>query len=473
MWPRLLERLSAGDPLFSSEEVRRWHRSDFRHVVHLGILREAETASHVLCDSCDEGHFSEVVWVAGGRRACIACPQEGTVTVATDRLRQWRFDTNRFAELLAQALELTGPVQSMDLGCLWHLGRRRLAGRFRDIFLAVADPISAGCVIEKVLKYGGLISGVVLLPRLDYLGTVPPQIALVDLAALTHIVAGPIAVDFDYLEGVFAAAADAPRQHACSVTAPAGASWKDVAMVVSEGLLHITIRSKQFERAPAEAGFGEPDQRLELLRFFAAARGTVAVDKMNAFLTGDSPAKMRGLRLRQLLQAFIEVDGDPIEHNRKAGTYSCQFEIRLSGDEGFRTPAGATWLDFTFQERADGRIAVSVSEKQRFRAYGANNQSGRSLGEVAEDGHAITRIHSLEEMGLRSDLGQLTPEGTVFVKLLRAGGTLRSAGNEMVVLKLAGRLREWVGLPGEPIQLAKASGRWTAVFACATAAGNA
>lgn len=80
---------------------------------------------------------------------------------------------------------------------------------------------------------------------------------------------------------------------------------------------------------------------------------------------------------------------------------------------------------------------------------------------------------SLECLEIRSGEPVFNTEGTVFVKLLRAGGTLRSAGNEMVVLRLAERLREWAGLPGEPIQLAKASGRWTAVFACASAAGNA
>lgn len=34
----------------------------------------------------------------------------------------------------------------------------------------------------------------------------------------------------------------------------------------------------------------------------------------------------------------------------------------------------------------------------------------------------------------------------------------------MVVLKLAEPLREWTGLSGDPIQLAKAKGRWTAGF---------
>ena len=119
-----------------------------------------------------------------------------------------------------------------------------------------------------------------------------------------------------------------------------------------------------------------------------------------------------------------------------------------------------------------GESQFPVSEKQRFRAYGAKGDSGLQTGEVAEDGEAIARVHSLEEIGLRGRRGQLTAEGTVFVKLLRGGGAISCAGNEMVVVKLAERLREWAGPPGDPIQLAKAARRWAAVFACSSAAGS-
>ena len=77
--------------------------------------------------------------LAGGRRAFITCPQEGPLDVDPKRLRQWRFDTGRLAELLADALELAGPARTIELGRLWHLGRRRLAGRFRDLFLLAGE----------------------------------------------------------------------------------------------------------------------------------------------------------------------------------------------------------------------------------------------------------------------------------------------------------------------------------------------
>lgn len=471
VWQRLLDRLAAGELTICGDEVRRWDKKQWQEILGLGLLREIELAESVLCDQCGNAHWAGIFWVTPGVKACFGCDTEGVIEIEIDRLRQWRIDADRIAGLVAESLELRRGIQPLELGRLWHIGRRRLAGRFRDVFLTLADAGTVVGSIERVLKYGGLVSGVVILPRLGDVGSIPSQITVVDLAAISQIVQGILIVDFDYLEGSFPETADAYTQNIRSITAASGASWKDVSMAMSEGFLQITLGGKQSERSLLEAGFGDPDQRADLLRLFAAARGTITVEKMGPLLTGASPAKTRVLRLRQLLQAMIEIDGDPIEYSRKAGTYSCQFEIRLAGDHGFRTPAGATWLDFTFHERPDGRVAVSVSEKQRFRAYGTKDDAGRSTGEVGEDGQAITRIHSLEEMGLRGQRGQLTAEGTVFVKLLRGGGAIPSAGNEMVVIKLAERLREWAGIPGDPIQLAKASRRWTAVFACSSTTG--
>jgi hypothetical protein len=79
--------------------------------------------------------------VAGGRRMFLSCPEEGSVNVEPSRLRQWRIDTGRLAELVALAVGLPGTVRPIDLGRLFHLGRRRLAGRFRDLFLVAGDTV--------------------------------------------------------------------------------------------------------------------------------------------------------------------------------------------------------------------------------------------------------------------------------------------------------------------------------------------
>jgi hypothetical protein len=87
---------------------------------------------------------------------------------------------------------------------------------------------------------------------------------------------------------------------------------------------------------------------------------------------------------------------------------------------------------------------------------------------MAERDSTSRRAHSLEDMKLRLDAGRLTEEGTAFVELLRSGGTLARRGNDIVVLRLAQRLREWTGLDGEPLRLVEASRCWTAVFACSS-----
>jgi hypothetical protein len=64
--------------------------------------------------------------------------------------------------------------------------------------------------------------------------------------------------------------------------------------------------------------------------------------------------------------------------------------------------------------------------------------------------------------------GRLSEEGTAFIQLLRGGGMVPHRGNDIVVLRLAKRLREWTGLEGDPFRLVEASGSWTAVFPCSS-----
>src|ERR1035438_2380332 len=174
-WQRLLERVGSSDLVIGADDIRGWSRLEFERAVGLGILRDAESATTVHCNNCDEGHSSDVVWIAGGRRACIACTQEGPLDVEPERLRQWRFDTERLAELLADALELAGPVRPVEPGRLWHLGRRRLAGRFRDLFLLAGETDNLSSDFQKLLRYGGWTSGAVVVPRAGDSGADIPQ----------------------------------------------------------------------------------------------------------------------------------------------------------------------------------------------------------------------------------------------------------------------------------------------------------
>jgi hypothetical protein len=468
VWQLLLDRLAAGDMSIRADEVRLWNAGRLQDLIRLGILREMDLVESIVCDQCGDPHWAGIHWETPGIRACFGCPTEGVIDIEIDKLRQWRIDTGHIAELLAEAFELAGTIQPLELGRLWHLGKRRLAGRFRDVFLAVTEPDRAGDLIERVRRYGGLVAGIIFVPQLGDVGSVPTQITLVDLAAMTHIAAGNVVVDFDYLDGTLPEPPNGPAQRSRSITAPPGASWQDVSIVVSEGQLQITVSGKRFERSPAEAGFGEPDQRFELLRFFAAGGGMVDADKIAEVLQGNSPPKKRVSRLRQLLQDLMEIDDDPIELNKNSNSYCCRFGIRLEREYGFPSSSGTTWFDLCFHEQNDGRLAVSSMEIGRLRVLARDAKDGKAIGEVAEQGTVNRRLYSLEDLGLQTNAGKVTAEGMLFRKLLRGSGRLSRRENDLAVLSLARLLANWTGLEGEPLQISEAANFWKSQFACSS-----
>jgi hypothetical protein len=469
VWQRLLDWLAAGEVLICADVVRRWDKNQWQEVLGLGLLRETELAASIVCDQCGDAHWAEIYWVTPGVKACFVCETEGVIDIEIDRLRQWRIDTDRVASLVAGSIDLSLPIEMLLRERLWRLGRRRLGGRYRDIFFGVGAGSPVAEMSAAIRSSIGPGSALLLTIGAD--GNpegVPSGQHLLDLASVSRVEGGRVVIDLDYVEERLAEEAPSTRKSTPSIPASAGATWRDVSIIVFDGMLQVTVRGKVHEMDFAELGVDQQSQPIALLKLFAAARGTLDTTKVGDLGSGDTAAKMRVRRLRQLLQELIGVDGDPIENHRKAKAYACQFEIRLAGDDGFRTPGGVTWLDLAFHERTDGRILVTVPERQQFRARGAQNRSGESVGEVAEERGTVTRTYSLEEMGLRTEAGQLTSEGAAFVDLLRAGGNLPRRGNDVVVLELAVQLREWTGLDGEPLRLVEASRSWTAAFACSS-----
>lgn len=467
--PRLLERLASGDPVVGVDEYRRWGKVEFERAITLGILRETEPARWIMCDVCPDRHWSEVITVAGGQRMFISCPEEGSVNVEPWRLRQWRIDAGRLAELAAAAMGLCGAVQVVLLQHLWALGRRRLGGRYRDIFLGIGGGpplVEMSAAIRSSIGQG---SAVLMSVGCD--GNpdgLPTGHQVVDFTSVSRLEGAQVVVDIEYLEDRFSDGVPPSRKSTQSIPAPAGAAWGNVSIIVFEEFMRITVGGKEHEVGFADIGLDQQSQTVELLKLFAAARGTLDGAKLRKAMTGDTPARIRVLRLRQLLQELIDIDGNPLGYAKKAESYTCDFHIRLDRDEGFRAPSGASWLDLAFHERADGRILVSVSEKRHFRAHGQHSEDGQPVTEVAERNGTITRTHSLEEIGLRDDAGRLSKEGTAFLELLRTGKIHARRDNELIVLGLAKQLRDWTEIAGDPLRLVEASNCWTAAFACSS-----
>jgi hypothetical protein len=278
-----------------------------------------------------------------------------------------------------------------------------------------------------------------------------------------------VLIDLDYVEDRLAASEPASPKSVPSISVPAGATWADVSIVVFDAMLEITVRGKVHEVDFAELGVDQQSQPIELLKLFAAARGTLASDRITKTQKGDTPPKTRVRRLRTLLRSLIDLDGDPIPNSKKADAYSCAFDVRLARDDGYPTPPGATWIDFSCHEREDGRLLVTTTEKRRLRGLAVDRTDDNVRGEVAETATEAARIYSLDDIVPRSSSGKLPAEGNALVTLLRSGGRIQRAGDDMAILTLALRLRQWTGLALDPLSFSESTSTWMANFSCSSA----
>jgi len=166
-WPAFLLRAECDLPCFSFDEIQSWAPDGLERLTKLGLLREGDRAQFVACDACDDCHVEEVIWQpsvrdASGMRAYIPCPVEGAVHVPIERLRQWTVDIGALARQHAASMELAGTVDSVLPGRLWNLGRRRLAGRFRDVFFAVATSRNDDGILEAATRHLNASHGILL-----------------------------------------------------------------------------------------------------------------------------------------------------------------------------------------------------------------------------------------------------------------------------------------------------------------------
>ena len=469
VWQRLLDWLAAGEVLISADVVRRWDKNQWQEVLGLGLLRETELAEAVVCDQCGDAHWAGIYWETPGVKACFGCETEGVIDIEIDRLRQWRIDADRVAGLVAGSLDLSSPIAMLLREHLWHLGRRRLGGRYRDIFFGVGAGLPLAEMSAAIRSSIG--PGSALLLTLGADGNpdgVPSGQHLLDLASVSRVEGGRVVIDLDYVEERLAGEAPSILKSSPSIPVPAGTAWRDVSIIVFDGLLQVTVRGKVHEIDFVELGVDQQSQPVQLLKLFAAARGTLSSERISKAPKGETPPKTRVRRLRALLQSLIDIDGDPVPNRKKADTYSCAFEVRLVDDDGYPTPAGTTWIDFSFHERADGRLLVSTGEKQRRRGL-AIDQDDTVRAEVAETTREAVRTYLIDDIVPRPSSGKMPAGASALVDLLRSGGRIRRAGDDMAILILAQRLREWTGLGQDPLSFSDSTGTWLASFSCSSA----
>ena len=476
----LWRRAEFDEPVFGYDEVHRWAHPVFDYLAEKGLLREGGTAEHFTCDNCLHPHSAEVIWISNvrsptGMSPIITCPELGAVDVDPERLRQWQVDIHRLAELVAATLGLSGPVESVSRG-LWALGRRHLAGRVREFFLAAGlNGRDVPASIRQTDRIAAAVAPVLLapnrLPRPESpdMGKLPAF----SLANLMSLDGDGLHLDIDFLEDALPHERAAARgKDFRSQPVPDDAKWSDLHLSVGETALEIRINGSSRQLSVEDLGFADQrkgevagDKVWQILRLFAQHGGAVAMAEIAA-----KPAERLRLQkhigiLRQRLQTVFPIQGDPIRCDRAQERYECAFHLRPMAESGIALDHGTSWIDVRITELPGALIQFQTKGKEIFAARKGGSEQGRQR-EAAERMVATQWDYSLEAMGMTRGNGQITGEGKALLAMLRSGGRLHRPGDDLAVLRLGERLRAWSGIEDDPFQFAAAGGLWVARFEC-------
>ena len=163
-------RCEEAEPVFTADEIRWTRPEQFDLLCGLGLLKEAARSTWAICDACADGHTGEVMWISrsapGILMPFIPCPEVGGVPIEPERLRRWAADLDLTARKLRETMGLVGGLSRLSPGRVWALGRRHLAGRFRDFFLVCgATRTDAHALWAQCHHIGDAPSPVILVDR--------------------------------------------------------------------------------------------------------------------------------------------------------------------------------------------------------------------------------------------------------------------------------------------------------------------
>ncbi len=474
-------RTEVDEPVFRYDEIHRWPAAKFDPLTRMGLLREAEKAEYFMCDNCSEPHSAEVIWVSNvrspsGMSPIIGCPEVGVVDVDPERLRQWVVDIARLAELTSAGLELTGPVEPVLARGLWALGRRHLAGRYREFFLAAGvDDYDVPALIQQADRIATAVSPVLMvpdrLPKPESLGG--GKLPVFSLAALVSVDGDRLQLDIDFIEDALPQERAAARaKDLRSQPVPQDAVWGDLHLAVGETALTVRIKGASRQLTVQDLGFADQrkgdvagDKVWQILRLFAQQGGAVALAEFAAKKSERQRLQKQIVILRQRLQTLFPIQGDPIRCDRVQERYRCAFHVNQIPESGWNLDHGTSWLDVRITELPGGRLQFQIKGKEAFAGRKHGPEHGRER-EAAERAVSISREYSLDSMGLARKNGQVTEEGKALLAMIRAGGRLHRGGDDLAVLRLGERLRNWTGIEGDPFQFTAAGGIWVARFEC-------
>ncbi len=464
----LWSRAECEEPVFSAEEVEWAPPGQFELLWQLCFLKEASRATWARCEACGDGHVEEVTWIrnatTGNPTPFVPCPETGASTVSLDRLRRWTIDLDAIAHALRRELGLIGNNSVLLPGRVWFLGRRHVAGRFRDFFLVVgAAREDAHTLWDRCRQIEDAPSPVILVPSQAPSGPRVLAFRLADLAALTE---DRLVIDLDYLTDALPRDANAKQAKTVACfQVPAGARWSELRLVVREHTVVAHLRHLEQEFAFEDLGMTGPGDRLwQLLCTLARYGGHTPARSRSVSEEGTVTFRKKVSDLRQRLSTVFPIDGEPIRAVRGTGGYRCVFQINLDRTDGFPVQP-ERWNECSLTELRDGRIAISVRTKEVFAARTISEETaGRTNLEAAEQFGVRTEEYDLRTLGLADEVGRPTGEGRVLLELLRSGGKLTRRGDDKKVLRLAQWLRNWMRLEDDPFQFTSCRILWNALF---------
>jgi hypothetical protein len=464
----LWSRAECEEPVFSAEEIEWAPPGQFELLCSLGLLKETDRATWARCEACGDGHVETVVWVQNattGRPApFVPCPEIGGVSVSIERLRRWAVDLDAIAQAARSALSLVGSDSVLLPGRAWFLGRRHVSGRFRDFFFVVgAARDDAHTLWDRCRQVEDAPSPVLLVPSQPPSERKAPTFRLADIASITD---DRIIVDLDYLGDALPRDGNAtPAKTVSSFPVPPDATWAELRLVVREHTIVARLRNQEQEFGFEDLGIsGTTDRLWQLLCTLARVGGQTPARSRTVSEKGAATFRKQVSDLRQRLSTVFPIDGEPIRAVHGTGGYRSLFQISLDRTDGFPVHP-ERWDDCRFTELPDGRISISVRTKEVFAARTISEETSRRTDlEAAERFGVRTEEYDLRTLGMADQVGRPTAEGRVLLEFLRNGGKLTRRGDDKDILRLAQRLRDWMGLEVEPFRFTQSRALWSTVF---------
>lgn len=475
----VLTRADAPESRFSGDEVVAWPPGALQRLLHAGLIREVENATSVACDACADAHVEEVVLIKGARettpRAYIPCPENERVRVPLERLRQWEVDFAGLAAAVARAMDLAGAPEEIIPGRVWFIGKTTLAALSREVFLARGlSWRDARDILGKSHRLNAAKTALVFVPGhvpafSTWNGDPPAVVALKPIMTLTAV---RVTVDTVHLESLLAT--DRKKSAPVAIKTfptPAGTTWPEIRIVVTETELGITARGKTRHYSFQDAGFEErrkknaPNRLWRLLKLFASQGGILPFKAVG--VKDRDNLKQYVSDLRKRIEALIPgVDGDFIAYDLKQKSYRTAFRISSEETLQFPTPGGVSWSDVTISRSVPVGIRISVAATERFAASSYTDQGDDTSHQWdgAEREGSVERTYDLRMLKLADDQDRPNRTGQALLVVLAGKGAVMRKADDKGMQELCGVLSKLMGIDASPFDFARIGEKWIARF---------